>query len=167
MASFISAKVTILVSFQRLPSNGMYSINRISIFFSFVKAANAGISSSFTPRITTQFTLVLSPCSSAELMDRSTLSWPWRRVISWNRRGSSVSRLIFTAFTPLSTSRSILDPWLSVIPLLVIASVFSPRERNLPISLMMCSKSGRTVGSPPVKRIFVTPASTNAPAIYR
>ena len=52
----VPAALTILESDQTLPSKGMYSMNLTLIGRSRVSSRKAGISSSFTPRISTTLT---------------------------------------------------------------------------------------------------------------
>ena len=142
----ISAYGTILRAAQALPSKGMYSMKRTLMSASRVSATKSSSSSSFTPRITTQFTLTgAKPAASAARMEASTRSWPVRRVSSSNLAGTSVSKLMFTAVIPaLRSAGSFLA---STMPLEVIPKSRSPG--SLPSRVAMSSKSARTVGSPP------------------
>ena len=181
----ISAYGTILRAAQALPSKGMYSMKRTLMSASRVSATKSSSSSSFTPRITTQFTFTgAKPAASAARTEASTRSWPVRRVSSSNLAGTSVSRLMFTAVMPaLRSAGSFLA---STMPLEVMPKSRNPDSR--PRRVAMSSRSARTVGSPPaedlakgvsgagpqllhaetgapVSLIFVTPDATNRRAM--
>lgn len=85
--------------------------------------------------------------------------------MNWNFHGSSVSRLKFSPVKPASTILGSLR--FSAMPLLVIHTSFSPMLRSFPSSSTSSTMSLRTVGSPPVNLILVTPCETNRRAISR
>jgi hypothetical protein len=108
----ISAYGTILRAAQALPSKGMYSMKRTLTLSCRVSATKSSSSSSFTPRMTTQFTLTgAKPSASAVRMEASTRSWPARRVSSSNLAGTSESRLMFTAVSPAARSAACRSRW--------------------------------------------------------
>mmetsp|Transcript_10732 Transcript_10732/g.26445 ORF Transcript_10732/g.26445 Transcript_10732/m.26445 type:complete len:231 (+) Transcript_10732:1468-2160(+) len=96
-------------------------------------------------------------------MARSTLAWPGRRASASKRCGRSVSRLMLSALSPASLSAG--RARASAMPLDVMASVRRPGRADS--WLHSCTRSGRSVGSPPVSRTLVTPACTNRRARRR
>mmetsp|Transcript_13574 Transcript_13574/g.43343 ORF Transcript_13574/g.43343 Transcript_13574/m.43343 type:complete len:242 (+) Transcript_13574:2271-2996(+) len=120
--------------FQRLPSKGMYSMKRTSRWRCSVSRTKSRISSSLTPRLTTQFTLTRSRpgSSAARWIEAKTCSNPRRRVMSSNLAGTMVSKLMLSKLTPASTRGSSLR--LSRIPLVVIARSRMPSALIRPAS---------------------------------
>ncbi|WVY99499.1 hypothetical protein V8G54_025569 [Vigna mungo] len=93
----------------------------------------------------------------AALIEFITFSCPFRLVINSNFAGTKVSTLMLRAVSPQSFS---LGSFLvKAIPLVVMDSVLSPFKFDN--SKHMSSISFLTVGSPPVRRILVTPELTN------
>mmetsp|Transcript_13857 Transcript_13857/g.40160 ORF Transcript_13857/g.40160 Transcript_13857/m.40160 type:complete len:234 (-) Transcript_13857:71-772(-) len=164
-SAFISRKGTILLSDHTFPSNGMYSMKRTLIGRSTVRRTKSATSSSFTPRINTTLSLTGSkPASSAACSAASTRGTPpSRRASAAKRSGRSVSRLTFNAFKPAADSSGSMRA--SAMPLEVMPTVEMPgRERSRRTT---STRSRRTVGSPPVKRILLTPPSASSLAIRK
>ena len=132
-------------------------MNEISISCLIAKSTNESASSSFTPRINTVFSLILSkPASLAACMPRNTLSSSPVRVIFLKRVASKLSTLILMRFTPaLRKSCACFSSWL---PLVVSTNSSSPS--NLPTSSNNHNAFLRTSGSPPVIRTLLTPSNT-------
>mmetsp|Transcript_14797 Transcript_14797/g.20734 ORF Transcript_14797/g.20734 Transcript_14797/m.20734 type:complete len:288 (-) Transcript_14797:477-1340(-) len=148
---------------QRLPSKGMYSINRTSRGCFCARAAKPWTSSSLTPRIMTALTFVLIPKSKLFCTDSSTLSIPLLLVRISNLNGSSVSRLTFTESSPASFRSATFLP--NVIPFVVIAISRRPLGLNSLVAFTISAKSLRSKGSPPVNLILLTPSSTKREVI--
>eukprot|EP00659_Diplonema_papillatum_P014259 gene14259-biopygen14313 len=162
IASYDSIHGTSSRSFHPFPLNGMYSMNRTSTGLSTAIAANRGTSSSLTPRITTQLTFTRIPASRHWSMLRRTRSNPFRRVTNSNLCASSVSRLMLMFVIPHSDSTG--SFFARLMPLVVMQSCSTPFSRTVARPRARSSKSRRTSGSPPVRRILRTPSSAKMPA---
>mmetsp|Transcript_36440 Transcript_36440/g.117413 ORF Transcript_36440/g.117413 Transcript_36440/m.117413 type:complete len:324 (-) Transcript_36440:301-1272(-) len=162
-AASSSADGTSFASDQSLSSNGMNSMKRTSMGRARARAAKASTSCSFTPRITTQFSLSgLYPSASASSTARSTFASASRRVSSRKRPRCSVSSERLSLSRPAACSEgSNLD---KATPLVVIAIWRSPSGLSPSSAPTTAARSGRTVGSPPVRRILSTPARTKRAA---
>ena len=77
------------------PVKGMNSINLTEMGLSLVKSTKSNTSLSLRPFTTTTFSFTLESFEEprAESRVRRTRSWPWRRVINSNLKGSRVSKL--------------------------------------------------------------------------
>ncbi len=104
----------------------------------------------------TQFIFTCIPLSSAASTAASTRASPSSPVICSNTDGSSVSKLMFTRFSPACFSASI---YLSKSRPFVVSAMseIPARPFTSPISF---TRFLRTSGSPPVKRIFFTPSDS-------
>ena len=141
---------------------GISSINLTSTGSRSVRAARAGISSSLNPPMSTQLSFSGDrPASLAAWMPASASSRRPPRVIRQYFSGSRVSRLIFTRSTPAAFSSAAISGSRS--PLVVRVSSC---KRGMRRSSRHRDRTPRlTSGSPPVRRIFLTPSSTAARAI--
>mmetsp|Transcript_38246 Transcript_38246/g.90407 ORF Transcript_38246/g.90407 Transcript_38246/m.90407 type:complete len:280 (-) Transcript_38246:105-944(-) len=163
MAPSISSYETSFVSFHWLPSKGMYSMKRTSTFLSTESCTKSATSSSFSPRVTTQLILTdrISPLSLAAIassIESTTFWYPLRRVINVNFSGTSVSsEMLYASIPPDARAGSLR---LRVMPLVVMPIVSTPIFLSSPIAATSSVMSFRTVGSPPVSLILVTPAAT-------
>mmetsp|Transcript_2787 Transcript_2787/g.4645 ORF Transcript_2787/g.4645 Transcript_2787/m.4645 type:complete len:303 (-) Transcript_2787:755-1663(-) len=152
---------SILSKDHTFPWNGIHSMKRTLRGLSFVSSTKSSTSSSFTPFITTKFTLSFSmDCSSALSITPNTLLRPFDGllVICSNLSGLKVSRDRFRCVSPACVSWG--NMRCKIIPFDVIATCSSPC-----ISLSdrtISTTSFLSVGSPPVSRIFFTPACTNS-----
>ena len=125
--------------------------------------ARSTSSSSFTPAITTAFTLTESnPAAAAARIAAMVSSHPSRKVISRKRSGRSVSRERLTASSPPARRTSRCCRRSSALE--VIASRCRPYDFSLPRRATRSSTPRRTNGSPPVTRILRTPSRTNSVA---
>ena len=141
---------------------GISSIKRTSNAPSRASSASAGISSSFTPPISTAFSLMhVKPALRAASRPANVSESEPMRVIFRYFSGSSVSRLTFSRSRPALFKRSAYSA--SRAPFVVIASSRIPsmaRRRRTSSSMPR-----RTSGSPPVSRTLRTPSDTAARTI--
>ena len=134
----------------------MYSINLTLTGFSFANCTKSNNSSSFCPLTTTTFTLTVSiPIRIASSIDFNTFSNPSRLVMNSNFAFTNESKLTLIDFKPFRFNASSL--LFNATPFVVIATCSIPSI--LDIRSTMSVKSFLTVGSPPVRRTFLTPPS--------
>ncbi len=133
----------------------MYSMNRSTCPLCRKCAAIGRIDCSFTPRLTTMFTLTgASPAPAAAVMASSTRPAGNSASLSaMNTLSSRESRLTVTRRRPAAASALALPA--SSAPLVVRAmSWMPPRPASIATSF---SRSRRSSGSPPVSRSLATP----------
>ncbi len=151
---------------RQLPSasSGMNSMKRTTYPFRRESSANGITSSSVNPRMATAFTLIgrIDGCRSSSSSPASTFSRQSRRVIRWNFSRTSESSDTLMRVKPASASSPAIS--FNRNPLVVRLTLSSPSPssgRNIRISF---GRSARTVGSPPVSRMFLIPICTKSPA---
>lgn len=155
----ISSDFTIFYKLHLFSSNGMNSMNQISIFQSFTKSMNEKISSSLNPHITTQFSFrALKWALSAFSIVSRTAGSPFSLLVmksnlASTRESIDMLRWVSPHYLSSGTFHLIFNP------LVVIANDFINGKFK---SDIMSIKSFQTVGSPPVSQILSTPACTNS-----
>mmetsp|Transcript_62091 Transcript_62091/g.178644 ORF Transcript_62091/g.178644 Transcript_62091/m.178644 type:complete len:223 (+) Transcript_62091:513-1181(+) len=143
----------------------MNSRNRTSTGKFSVRSTKLPISSSFTPRRTTQLILTLNGESSVSIVYNASITLPWnflsRRTSNGNFAATNVSRLTLTLFNPAARISG--RNFAKRTPFVVMPRESGSSRLRLisPRSWTMRAKSPRMVGSPPVKRTLRTPQPTN------